>query len=181
MLARRAWRAGRRWLVVLALAVSFSATADLTSNHARADDPPFVTLGAGYFDFNKQDDEAVEFRLEYRSDLKFLGFKPFGGIMATTDESFYIFGGILMDIYWGRRWVTTLSVAPGYYDRGNGLDLGHEFEIRSQFELAYRFDNRARLGVSISHMSNASVSGDNPGQETIALNFSYPLSRVFSK
>lgn len=146
---------------------------------AQKDDPSFLVLGAGYFDFNKQDNTATEFRLEYHSDFKFLGFKPFGGVLGTTDKSYFAFAGIALDLFWGRRWVTTLSVAPGYYHKGDGRDLGHKFEIRSQFELAYRFDNRSRLGVSVSHMSNASISDDNPGQESISVNYSYPLDKLF--
>lgn len=80
--------------------------------NAQNDDPAFLVFGAGYFDFNKQDDTAVEFRLEYHSDYKFLGFKPFGGVTGTTDESYFFYAGIMMDLYWGRRWVTSLSVAP---------------------------------------------------------------------
>jgi lipid A 3-O-deacylase len=147
--------------------------------NAQNDDPAFLVFGAGYFDFNKQDDTAVEFRLEYHSDYKFLGFKPFGGVTGTTDESYFFYAGIMMDLYWGRRWVTSLSVAPGYYEKGNGRDLGHHFEIRSQFELAYRFDNRSRLGVSVSHMSNASISDSNPGQETVSVNYSFPINKLF--
>ena len=41
-----------------------------------ADDPPFLTIGAGYFDFNRQKDTGGEFRLDYRSDYKLWHFKP---------------------------------------------------------------------------------------------------------
>ena len=41
------------------------------------DDPDFLSIGAGYYDFNRQKEEGGEFRLEYRSDKKFFFFKPF--------------------------------------------------------------------------------------------------------
>ena len=43
---------------------------------AYADDPAFLTIGAGAFDFNRQKDEGVEFRIDYRSDFKIWHFKP---------------------------------------------------------------------------------------------------------
>ncbi|MBT7943246.1 MAG: hypothetical protein HN719_07810, partial [Alphaproteobacteria bacterium] len=58
--------------VFLALSgLSFSA------EPARADDPSFLTLGVGAFDFNRKKDDGVEFRLDYRSDYKLGIFKPF--------------------------------------------------------------------------------------------------------
>ena len=42
-----------------------------------ADDPAFLTFGVGAFDFNRQKDQGVEFRLDYRSDYKLGPFKPF--------------------------------------------------------------------------------------------------------
>ncbi|MCH7937915.1 MAG: acyloxyacyl hydrolase [Proteobacteria bacterium] len=90
--------------------------------------------------------------------------------------------GILLDVYFGRRFVVTPSFAPTYWrGKTNDLDLGHEFEFRSQIEFAYRFDNRARLGVAISHSSNASIVDTNPGTETILVNYSIPLGKHFSR
>jgi lipid A 3-O-deacylase len=161
---------------LVALMLVVASPADV---QAKNDDPAFLVFGAGYFDFNKQDNTAVEARLEYHSDYKFLGFKPFGGVTGTSDNGYFVYAGIWLDLFWGRRWVTSVSVAPGYYENGKGIDLGHHFEIRSQFELAYRFDNRSRLGFSISHMSNASVSDSNPGQETLSINYSFPIDKIF--
>jgi lipid A 3-O-deacylase len=146
---------------------------------ARADDPDFISLGAGYLDWNRQGDEAAEFRLEYRSDYKLWLFKPFGGLMGTSDGGFYAFAGILVDVYFGRRIVVTPSIAPGYYHDGGGLDLGHELEFRSQLEVAYRFDDRSRLGVAISHMSNASIGDKNPGTESAMVYYSIPVGKIF--
>ena len=41
---------------------------------AKADDPAFLSLATGWFDFNRQKDQGGEFRLEYKSDYKFLNF-----------------------------------------------------------------------------------------------------------
>jgi len=51
---------------------------------------------------------------------------------------------------------------------------------RSQLEVAYRFDGRSRLGLSISHYSNAGLGDDNPGTESLMVNYSVPLKTVTS-
>lgn len=142
---------------------------------AAADDPDFLTVAVGAFDLVQDNDDAIEFRAEYRSDKKIWIVKPFVGLMGTTDSSIYGYGGFLVDVYFGKRWVLTPSLAAGYYEEGDGLDLGHEVEFRSSIELSYRFDDRSRIGLSFYHLSNASISDDNPGTEVLSIVYSIPL------
>lgn len=172
-----------RWAAVrtLGAAVAVAALAGAPGAAGAAgldDDPTLLTLSGGVFDIG-EDDTAAEGRIELRGSQRFWVFKPFGGIMATGDSAFYGYAGVLIDLYWGRRIVTTFSFAPGYYEQGDGKDLGHEIEFRSQAEIAWRFDNRARLGVSFGHMSNAGIGDDNPGQESLMLNLSLPVGNLF--
>lgn len=162
----------RKFMVLVALAVSAAAPC----GPAAAGDPAFLSLGVGYYNVAEDTGQAAEFRLEYRSDLKLWIFKPFVAAAATSSGSVFIGGGILADIYLGRRLVLSGSFGPFYYAQGaSDFDLGYPLEFRSQAELAYRFDNRARLGVAISHYSNAGLGDGNPGSETISLNYSIPL------
>ncbi|MGB0681264.1 MAG: acyloxyacyl hydrolase [Magnetovibrionaceae bacterium] len=155
------------------------AAVALQPGQARADDPAFLTIAGGWFDFNRQKDQGGEYRLEYRSDYKLWVVKPFAAIAGSETGNFFVGAGILADIYFGRRWVVTPSFAPHYYAGGNDdLDLGYELEFRSQLEVAYRFDNRARLGLAISHYSNASLGDSNPGTETLSLNLSWPMEAL---
>ena len=145
---------------------------------AYADDPDFLTIGAGFFDFNRQKDQGAEFRVDYRSDFKLWHFKPFLTAAGVSNGMTFIGGGILLDIYFGRRFVVTPSFAPTWWrGKTDELDLGHGLEFRSQIEFAYRFDDRSRLGIAISHSSNASISDTNPGTETLLVNYSYPLGK----
>ena len=145
---------------------------------ARAADPSFISFSVGGFDIGK-DQTSGEGRLEYRSDLKLWIFKPFVGVMGTSDGGAYGYGGVLVDMFFGRRWVATLSFAPGYHAKGDGKDLGHELEFRSQIEVAYRFDDRGRLGLSFSHMSNASIGDKNPGAESLMMTYALPVGSLF--
>ena len=151
----------------------------LTPTSARAQEPDFVTFTGGWFDFNRQKDPGAEFRLEYRSDYKLWHFKPFVAAAGATNGMTFLGAGILLDVYFGRRVVTTFSFAPHWWrGKTDDLDLGHALEFRSQFEIAYRFDNRSRLGLAISHYSNAGIGDENPGTETLSLNYSVPLDSL---
>ena len=140
------------------------------------DDPHFLTLAAGYYDINDEWD-AAEFRAEFRARNRFWIFKPFGGMMATSDAAFYGYAGALVDLYFGRRLVVTPSLAAGLYEDGDGKDLRNTIIFRSAIEVAYRFDNRARIGLSFSYLSNAGLADSDPGTEVLSLNYSIPLGR----
>ena len=162
---------------ILALAASLGAASLGAAAPARADgdDPSFLVFGLGYYDMNKQDDTAVDFRLEYRHGEKFWIFKPWVGVEGTSDGAFYGAVGVLVDVYFGTRVVLTPSFGAGLYANGSGKDLGHAVEFRSQIELSYRFDDRSRLGVAFSHISNASIADENPGVEVLNIYYSLPL------
>lgn len=146
-----------------------------------ADDPAFLSIGGGTYDWNRKKDEGTEFRIEYRHDEKFLGaLKPFVAAAATTTNSYFVGAGVLMDVYIGKRMVLTPSFAPHFYSGGNAnLDLDYAIEFRSQLELAYRMDDRSRIGIAVSHYSNASLGNTNPGTESATLYYSMPLDQVF--
>ena len=146
----------------------------LVPSPVRAEEPALISFGAGAFDVGK-DETAFEGSIEYRPDIDFWYFRPFAGAMGTSDGSAYGYAGILLDLNLSDSFVTTLSFAPGAYHKGGGKDLGYTLEFRSQIELAYRFANRARLGIALSHMSNASLGRKNPGAESLLLTYAVPL------
>ena len=146
------------------------------AGEAGDDDPSFISVGVGNYDFNRKKEKGTEIRLEYRSKEKFTVFKPFTAAALTTTSQGFIGAGVLVDLYFGRRFVATPSFAPHYYWGGNKkLDLGHKLEFRSQLELSYRLDNRSRIGLALSHYSNASLGDTNPGTETATFYFSIPI------
>ena len=144
------------------------------------EDPSFIAFHVGGYDVN-DNETAGQFNIEYRSSWDEWYVKPFGGVMTTTDAAIYGYAGIMLDIYFGRRIVLTPSFAAGLYTDGDGKDLGSVIEFRSGLELAYRFDNRVRLGVAFHHISNTSIDDINPGTETLTLVLSLPLNDLFSK
>jgi lipid A 3-O-deacylase len=140
-------------------------------------DPAFISVGIGKYDFNRKKDSGGEVRVEYRSEKQLAIFKPFVAIASTNTSQGFVGAGVLSDFFVGRRFVITPSLAPHYYWGGNKkLDLGHWVEFRSQIEFAYRFDNRSRLGMAISHYSNAGLGNTNPGTETGTIYLSVPIN-----
>ena len=63
----------------------------------------------------------------------------------------------------------------GGYHTGDSSDLGGVFEFRLSLDIAYRFDNRHRLGVRAAHISNGGVNEQNPGEEELFLTYSIPV------
>lgn len=169
-----------RGLRALGLAV-LGLAAGLYAVPAAAQDPSFLSFSGGYFDFNRQKDTAAEFGVQYRSDQKLWIFQPMAGAMATTDGATNFYAGISLDIFLGKRLVVRPSFAPGVYFKGGGHDLGHVVEFRSGIELAYRFDDRSRLGLEVYHLSNAHLGDKNPGEESITLVYSIPTSKLFGQ
>jgi hypothetical protein len=143
------------------------------------DTPAVISGGIGWYDIYLQDDEAVDFRLEYRHGDDFLWLKPWAGLEATSDGSVWGGIGVLIDITFFDSIVLTASFAPGLYEDGGGKDLGHTVEFRSQVELGYQFENRSRLSLAFSHLSNAHLSDDNPGTEVLNLYYHLPLEMLF--
>ncbi len=165
-----------RYAIVFGLAV---ALAGARGSPLRAEeDPAFVALGLGYFDVNNSDDGALDLRLEYRHDRGLWIFKPWAGIEVTGDGGVYGVGGVLVDLPIGRRLVVTPSFGAGLFAEGGGTDLGHTIEFRSQIEIAYRFDDRSRLGLAFGHISNAGLGDPNPGSEVLSITYAVPLTRL---
>lgn len=148
---------------------------------ARAQDDALISGGIGYFDFD-DDDDAVDFRLEYRGGRKFFGFvKPWLGAEATSEGALFGVGGIHADFALGDHFVLTPSFGAGLYHEGGGKDLGNTVQFRSQLELGYQWDSGHRLSLAISHISNASLGDDNPGAEIISVYYHVPVRLLFGR
>jgi hypothetical protein len=140
------------------------------------DDPAFVSLFAGGYDIIGKNSHTTGMGgAEYRFATKLWIFKPFIGALGTGNGSAYGYGGFLVDIYLTPRWVLTPNGAFGYFHQGGGTEMGSEAEFRTGAEIAYRFDDRSRLGLQFHHISNAGIGKHNPGEEDAAIVFSIPF------
>ena len=173
---------GRRLLRILLIVVPAgcgAAAAEEAGNSVLSNnDPAFITAGAGAIgDELATGDPAAAFSLAYRAgpELQFLYIRPSLGLMVSAEGSVYGWLGLDLDLFLGDRIVLTPQFGVGAFSAGGGQSLGHIFEMRTGGVLAWRFDNRARLGVGLHHLSNADLGDRNPGTETLSVYFSYPL------
>ncbi len=164
-----------RKVVTIALGAVFALS---LGGAATAEEPDFLAVSLGAFDMN-DDQTSAEARIEYRSDWRPLLVAPMVGLMTNSDGGVYGYGGLYLDVFFGRRLVITPNFAMGGYAQGGSKDLGSILEFRSGVEIAYRFDNRARLGVAFQHISNAGIDDNNPGTESLVLTYAIPLSGLF--
>ena len=99
---------------------------------------------------------------------------------GTSDGAVYGYGGFGIDLYLGRCKciIFTPDFAVGYFEKGDGKDLGNDVEFRSGGEISYRFQDRSRVGIAIHHLSNAGLGDSNPGEESFMVNYSIPVNWI---
>lgn len=148
---------------------------------ASSEDSAYLLVSVGAFDFHR--DEIIEINLAYRSAKKILRFvTPHYGFLAAHKGNLYVWGGVLVDIYLGNRFVLTPSTAVGLYACGKGgKPLGYPIEFRSGLDIGYRFDDRLRVGIGFYHLSNAGIGRQNPGEESLVLHYDVPLHKAFGR
>ena len=160
------------------LALALLAGTTLAAPAANAFD--YFTGYVGWNDFIDQENESTEFGIEYRFHPIDYGFRPTLGFNVTTDGSRYGYGGFNWDVpVIGNELYIIPNFMVGLYGEGDGKDLGGAIEFRSGLEVAYQMPNEHRIGIAINHISNASIYDKNPGSETLLINYSMPVGRMF--
>jgi Lipid A 3-O-deacylase (PagL) len=151
----------------------------LLPGSARGADPGVIVFSAGQFDTLQADDRAIELGVQWRGGgwLWRRRVAPMAGTMTTTDGALLGYAGLSLDIpIGGRGFILRASVAPGAYARGDGKDLHSVFQVRSGLETGWRFRGGARLGLELEHISNASTTDYNPGETSVLVLVTVPLS-----
>jgi hypothetical protein len=97
------------------------------------------------------------------------------GVMMNTEGAMHIYLGLYYDIPMTNRIYITPSFAPGLYSQRNSKDLKCALVFQSQLEASFRFDEGGRIGISINHISNASLGAENPGVESLAVTYIIPF------
>jgi len=101
----------------------------------------------------------------------FLGnLSPVSGALVTGDSATYVYTGIQAQYKIGSINLTP-SFTPGLYGSGNGKDLGHVVEFKSEVQFSLDLPSNTELGFSYNHISNASLGDKNPGANSYIFNF----------
>ena len=129
----------------------------------------------GMFDFSDDKQAAGVFGLQHQNDdlyrESFLGkLSPITGGFLTENNAFYFYTGAQAEYDLGLFTITP-SFAPGYYNSGNGKDLGSVLEFKSEIQMSLNLSDSTEFGMSYNHISNASLGDKNPGANSYILNF----------
>jgi hypothetical protein len=131
-----------------------------------------VVVGLGAIGVEPGENSAAALDLELRLRPRWQRIRPTLGILATADDTTFVRAGISRD-FTLRRWAANVGFAVGAYQQGDGKYLGQTLQFRSALDLSYALREDLRLGVAVSHLSNAGLSAINPGIETLALTLAW--------
>ena len=134
-----------------------------------------LSVYTGMFDFSDDKKRSTLVGVQHQNENLnrniFLGnVSPITGAMNTSDNATYFYTGVQAHYKIGSLNLTP-SFAPGYYDSGNGKDLGHELEFKSEVQLSLELPKDSQFGFSYNHLSNASLGKKNPGANSYMFNF----------
>ena len=150
--------------------------------------------GIGLYDVKfdgSEKNQATDFRYEFRSDESLLNIgpkednffylKPFFGIEYTNDSASFFLTGIYFEDNLGElfegsksKYFFTPSFGAGIYNDGSGKKLGNDLQFRTSLEVSYELQNKNRIGISFSHISNANLGDKNPGVEILSFSYHIP-------
>jgi len=134
-----------------------------------------LAISVAAFDVIQQHESSIEGRLEFRVDKLSWKLNPLMGIMGDSNGAKHFYFGVFSEYIFGESFILSPSFAPGFYFKGKSKDLSFILEFRSQIEIAYRFNNDMKIGVSVNHISNASIKSPNIGVESLAFTFVFPF------
>ena len=134
-----------------------------------------INFYSGMFDFSDHGAKSALFGIEHQNENlvkdSFVGtISPVTGLMFTADNATYIYTGIQAQYNLGKLNIVP-SFTPGLYGEGNGKDLGHIVEFKSEVQLSLNIFENSQLGFSYNHISNASLGDKNPGANSYMFNF----------
>ena len=115
----------------------------------------------------------LEFSILMRIYIKKLHlelYNPVTGLFFTADDAVYVYTGFQIP-YKSGSITFTPSFTPGIYDKGDGKDLGHTIEFKTELQISVDISKNSQLGVSYNHISNASLGEKNPGANSYMFNF----------
>jgi len=135
-----------------------------------------INFFTGNFDFSDDKQSAYLFGFQHQDENlnrdTFLGnVSPITGGFITENSAAYIYTGIEWNMEMSDKMAFTPSFAPGLYHEGDGKDLGHVLEFKSEVQISYSTSENSSIGVSYNHVSNASLGDKNPGANSYMFNF----------
>ena len=158
--------------VLFFLLFVFSVNAEELKNYEKNTE---FNVYSGMFDFSDDGKRSTIIGIQHQNENlnrdTFLGnLSPITGVLITSDNAGYVYTGVQAQYKIGILNITP-SFTPGLYHEGDGKDLGHMLEFKSEVQLSLDLSKNTELGFSYNHLSNASLGDKNPGANSYMFNF----------
>ena len=160
-------------LYVFLFSILLSIT--LSAEEKKLDNNTEFSIYSGMFDFSDEGKKSTLIGFQHQNEElnrdTFLGnLSPITGALITADNASYVYTGVQAQYKIGVINLTP-SFTPGLYNSGNGKDLGHIVEFKSEIQLSLDLPKNSQFGFSYNHLSNASLGDKNPGANSYMFNF----------
>ena len=157
---------------IILFLVAFFFTTQVFANENSNHQYNFFT---GNFDFSDDKQSALLIGFQHQNedlerDTIIGNISPITGGFFTENSAAYIYTGFEWNVEMGELTFTP-SFAPGLYHKGDGKDLGHTLEFKSEVQLSFNLSQSSKLGLSYNHVSNASLGEKNPGANSYMFNY----------
>ena len=135
-----------------------------------------LNLFTGMFDFSDGKQSAGVLGLQHQNENLFRNSKlgklsPITGGFITGKNSMYFYTGVEANYGIGPIKLKP-SFTPGYYEAGDGKDLGAALEFKSEIKVDFEIFENSKLGYTYSHISNNDWGSKNPGTDNQSITFS---------
>ena len=162
-------------IFTLALLFLLNISLHVSADEIKLDKNTEFNIFTGMFDFSDDGKRSTLIGIQHQNEElnrnTFLGnLSPITGAMITADNASYFYTGVQANYKIGSLNVVP-SFTPGFYNQGDGKDLGHALEFKSEVQLSLELPKDAQLGFSYNHLSNASLGDKNPGANSYMFNF----------
>ena len=160
-------------LKILILSIIF-CSANFTVSSEEISDETEINIFSGMFDFSDTTQRAGLIGFQHQNEElfrdTFLGtLSPITGGFVTENSAIYVYTGVESEFDMGFFKITP-SFAPGYYNYGDGKDLGYPLEFKTEVQMTLGSET-TQFGMSYNHISNASLGTKNPGANSYMFNF----------
>ena len=158
-------------LILILISLSFTAKAEENKNTS-VHEYNFYT---GNFDFSDDKQKAILVGFQHQNEnlerKTYLGnASPITGGFVTQNSAAYVYTGVEWNYVISEKLKFTPSFAPGIYHAGDGKDLGHVLEFKTEVQASYSISENTSFGMSYNHISNASLGNKNPGANSYMFN-----------
>ena len=163
-----------KFKILIVCSYFFLLILPLTAEENKFEKNTELSVYTGMFDFSDNGKRSSLIGFQHQDEElnrdTFLGnLSPITGAMITADNASYFYTGVQANYKIGNLNFTP-SFTPGYYSQGDGKDLGHALEFKSELQLSLDLPADSQLGFSYNHLSNASLGDKNPGANSYMFN-----------